>query len=260
MLLKKFLPTIPSFRFKNKIKYMHKFRLPLSRNSFIYKNIANTNNNGNHAVKHVKFFFKKKLYMFNCINRFYSSFIVKNYYNNHKPNQEFVVLQNIYNQTMLLPSINLFYPGFKLYPMLHILEFYSSKFLIGQLVPIYLIPLNMPISRIYSSFTNKSAYACSSGMGGVRKKLLRKSKNITVSLPSGLHKHFPFLTKCFLGSNSNFFFNKLIEGSWGNSLQYKKHIAVRGVAKNPVDHPNGGRTKTKQPELSPWGWVAKINK
>jgi len=26
---------------------------------------------------------------------------------------------------------------------------------------------------------------------------------------------------------------------------------VRGVAKNPVDHPQGGRTKAKQPELSP---------
>jgi ribosomal protein L2 len=26
---------------------------------------------------------------------------------------------------------------------------------------------------------------------------------------------------------------------------------------NPVDHPHGGRTKTSQPELSPWGWVAK---
>jgi len=26
---------------------------------------------------------------------------------------------------------------------------------------------------------------------------------------------------------------------------------VRGVAMNPVDHPNGGRTKAKQPELSP---------
>jgi ribosomal protein L2 len=29
---------------------------------------------------------------------------------------------------------------------------------------------------------------------------------------------------------------------------------------NPVDHPNGGRTKAKQTELSPWGWVAKRNK
>lgn len=40
----------------------------------------------------------------------------------------------------------------------------------------------------------------------------------------------------------------------------KKKITVRGVAKNPVDHPNGGRTKAKQPELSPWGWIAKRNK
>jgi ribosomal protein L2 len=29
---------------------------------------------------------------------------------------------------------------------------------------------------------------------------------------------------------------------------------------NPVDHPNGGRTKTVRPERSPWGWVAKIKK
>jgi len=32
---------------------------------------------------------------------------------------------------------------------------------------------------------------------------------------------------------------------------------VRGVAMNPVDHPNGGRTKTNQPEKSVWGWIAK---
>jgi len=25
---------------------------------------------------------------------------------------------------------------------------------------------------------------------------------------------------------------------------------VRGVARNPVDHPHGGRTKTNQPEVS----------
>jgi ribosomal protein L2 len=29
---------------------------------------------------------------------------------------------------------------------------------------------------------------------------------------------------------------------------------------NPVDHPNGGRTKTVQPERSPWNWVAKQKK
>jgi ribosomal protein L2 len=29
---------------------------------------------------------------------------------------------------------------------------------------------------------------------------------------------------------------------------------------NPVDHPNGGRAKTVQPEKSPWNWVAKHKK
>lgn len=26
---------------------------------------------------------------------------------------------------------------------------------------------------------------------------------------------------------------------------------------NPIDHPNGGRAKTVQPEKSPWNWIAK---
>jgi ribosomal protein L2 len=29
---------------------------------------------------------------------------------------------------------------------------------------------------------------------------------------------------------------------------------------NPVDHPNGGRTKSVQPEKSPWSWIAKKKK
>lgn len=41
-----------------------------------------------------------------------------------------------------------------------------------------------------------------------------------------------------------------------NILLGKKQI-VRGVAKNPVDHPHGGRTKTNKPEVSIWGWVTK---
>lgn len=35
---------------------------------------------------------------------------------------------------------------------------------------------------------------------------------------------------------------------------------VRGVAKNPVDHPNGGRAKTKGSFKTPWGSIAKAGK
>jgi ribosomal protein L2 len=32
------------------------------------------------------------------------------------------------------------------------------------------------------------------------------------------------------------------------------------VAMNPVDHPNGGRTKTNSPERTPWSKIAKRSK
>lgn len=35
---------------------------------------------------------------------------------------------------------------------------------------------------------------------------------------------------------------------------------VRGIAKNPVDHPNGGRANTKGSFKTPWGSYAKANK
>lgn len=47
---------------------------------------------------------------------------------------------------------------------------------------------------------------------------------------------------------------------WEIFKQKNYKIHVRGVAMNPVDHPNGGRTKAKQPEKSPWGWIAKHNR
>lgn len=52
----------------------------------------------------------------------------------------------------------------------------------------------------------------------------------------------------------------LIPGKAGFLKIVGKKSKVRGVARNPVDHPHGGRTKTNQPEVSIWGWVAKRNK
>lgn len=74
-----------------------------------------------------------------------------------------------------------------------------------------------------------------------------------MELPSTQTYFFFKTTRCFIGKNTNFFNNKFIEGKWGFSLHKSKTLTVRGVAMNPVDHPNGGRTKAKQPEKSPWG-------
>lgn len=82
-------------------------------------------------------------------------------------------------------------------------------------------------------------------------KAKKTVKLILVKLPSEKHYLFMAGTRCFIGKNTNFFTNKYIEGKWGNSLHNTKMLTVRGVAMNPVDHPNGGRTKAKQPEKSP---------
>jgi large subunit ribosomal protein L2 len=65
---------------------------------------------------------------------------------------------------------------------------------------------------------------------------------------------------CTCAPLTNLSLHKNVSGKWSNSGKILNRIVVRGVAKNPVDHPNGGRTKAKQPELSPWGWVAKCGK
>lgn len=83
---------------------------------------------------------------------------------------------------------------------------------------------------------------------------------ILIILPSKNEIYLRYNTLVFTGKNTNFFIKKLVEGKYGNSLYQSKSIEVRGVAKNPVDHPNGGRTKTNKPEKSPWGWVAKFSK
>ena len=44
-----------------------------------------------------------------------------------------------------------------------------------------------------------------------------------------------------------------ITGKAGTRVLFGSKPKVRGVARNPVDHPHGGRTKTNQPEVSIWG-------
>jgi large subunit ribosomal protein L2 len=63
------------------------------------------------------------------------------------------------------------------------------------------------------------------------------------------------------GRVSNRFFKYTRYGSAKASIKKKKKIiSVRGVAMNPVDHPNGGRSNTKQPLKNPWGKIAKKGK
>ena len=81
-----------------------------------------------------------------------------------------------------------------------------------------------------------------------------------VVLPSKKIKMFSGWSFAFLGRNSQPDKINNILGKAGVRILTGKKPKVRGVARNPVDHPHGGRTKTNQPEVSIWGWIAKRNK
>lgn len=83
---------------------------------------------------------------------------------------------------------------------------------------------------------------------------------VKISLPSKSIKFVSGWTFALLGRNAqvDFKFNRIPGAGYNRILGNKPK--VRGVARNPVDHPHGGRTKTNQPEVSIWGWVAKRNK
>lgn len=61
--------------------------------------------------------------------------------------------------------------------------------------------------------------------------------------------YFSFFCFLTIGRN-NLNFLILKKKKAGYNINLGKKQIVRGVARNPVDHPHGGRTKTNKPEVS----------
>lgn len=83
----------------------------------------------------------------------------------------------------------------------------------------------------------------------------------SILLPSKQEVKITVLSPVIYGRPANIFSKFVKIGKAANRfLLKKKKINVRGVAMNPVDHPNGGRSKVKKPFLTPWGRIAKKGK
>lgn len=131
---------------------------------------------------------------------------------------------------------------------------------IGNFVCFFLLKANDLIINLVATTGQYLRIACAAG---TYLKILYKTfcKNyVLIILPSGVKKKFSILCCAVLGRNSNQNLNKHKLGFAGFNFKLGLRPSVRGVAMNPVDHPNGGRTKTNKPEKTPWGWVAKLKK
>jgi len=114
----------------------------------------------------------------------------------------------------------------------------------------------------YSLYVNNIFYAQSSG---TFLKIIfydKMKSQLLIKLPSLQILSIANNGYIYMGRNANIFAKKIIKGGYFSNYITPKRIgySTRGISKNPVDHPNGGRTNVKSPFKTPWGKIAKNNK
>ena len=129
----------------------------------------------------------------------------------------------------------------------------------GHCLPISKIPVGSYIHNISLKKNGKSTISRSAGTFA---KLVEKTlDNAKIELRSGDLKSLS--SECFavigVVSNESFFLTQ--SGKAGRSRWLGKRPSVRGVAMNPVDHPNGGgEGKQSGKSKTPWGKPIKSGK
>ena len=101
-------------------------------------------------------------------------------------------------------------------------------------------------------------YARSAGSYGKMLSLNFRRHVALVKLPSGVKKYFSIYSialpdSCTLQLKKK---RRIRQSGFYQCLGSK--VKVRGVAKNPVDHPHGGRTKSIKYPRTPWGKTTKF--
>jgi large subunit ribosomal protein L2 len=119
------------------------------------------------------------------------------------------------------------------------------------------IPINSSINFIRPLFTSAVRMVKSFGSKATILSYNSITSNYVVRLPSGILSFFFILTKAV----RLFTKARLVPSSFFKKAGFSNlkgfRPKVRGVAKNPVDHPHGGRTKSIRLPLTPWGFVTK---
>ena len=135
----------------------------------------------------------------------------------------------------------------------------DSELKIGNALPLRNIPIGSLIHNI-SLYPNSKGQLIRSA--GTSAQLIQKINNkyAKIRLSSGELKLILLSCYATLGIVSNINHKKIKIGKAGRSRWLNKRPIVRGVAKNPVDHPHGGgegKTSGGRPSVSPQGKITK---
>ena len=119
------------------------------------------------------------------------------------------------------------------------------------------LPKNNFVSNLELQPLKGIQYSMSPGVKSTILKMDTRTGAALIRLPSGVRKVFSIYSLGSLGRPA-LKENNLINVT---SAGYKKSLGfkpqTRGVAKNPVDHPHGGRTKAIKYPRTPWGKTTK---
>ena len=249
---KKHLVTI--YPISTKINVINVFKKKL----FFLKKI---NRSGKKLLTQKFHFLKKKFYLYSSIY-FKSSYIWwkigVTWYYHQVSNKLFIIMLTATGSYSLEPlAWGLYHNIFFLPPTYYKIVNFPVPLGFNSLVKYFMYSY-----YYYNLSFNKKQYAFSPGTFVKFLYFDNKEDIFFVRLPSGSITCINLLGYVYVGRNSNIFVNKIIYGGFFSKYfsPLKQWFKNRGVSMNPVDHPNGGRTKVKNPLLTPWGKIAKKSK
>jgi len=120
----------------------------------------------------------------------------------------------------------------------------------GTIILLRLIARYSIFSNLQPNHMTRAKYARSAGTYCQLIEKFEDYQMAVIKLPTGVNKVIQLDSFVCLGRNSNIMHKFTVFGKAGIRRNYGSRPIVRGVARNPVDHPNGGRTKTNKPEKS----------
>lgn len=132
---------------------------------------------------------------------------------------------------------------------------------VGNALPLKSIPVGLPIHNI-EMIPGRGGQMVRSA-GGAATLMSRDEGYALIRLPSGEIRKINEACYATIGQVGNLDWENIVLGKAGRSRHRGIRPVNRGVARNPVDHPNGGGAgKSKsgggwQQPTSPWGLLAK---
>jgi len=139
----------------------------------------------------------------------------------------------------------------------------QNRFGFGSSIFLYTMASGQLVSNVYSSKFSYSKFGRSPGAKILILSAGSSTGQTLCKLPSGDTKIFPKTVRALSGSmicNAELDFRTNLSKASFKILRGRRPV-VRGVAKNPVDHPHGGGEGKKSPpsaKKSPWGWIILI--